>query len=65
MVKKDKAFWVDKPGTNAYTLHDAYYNSGLTTEKVMPREYFLDWKNSNSNRIIELCIIINSNKKYT
>ncbi|CAF4746313.1 unnamed protein product [Pieris macdunnoughi] len=36
MVKKDKAFWVDKPGSNAYTLHDAYYNYGMTTEKVLP-----------------------------
>lgn len=42
MVRKDKAFWVDKPGTNAYTLHDAYYNSGMATQKVMPREYLLD-----------------------
>ncbi|XP_022126182.1 uncharacterized protein LOC111000884 [Pieris rapae] len=36
MVKRDKAFWVDKPGANAYTLHDAYYNYGMTTEKVLP-----------------------------
>ncbi|CAH2103191.1 unnamed protein product [Euphydryas editha] len=36
MVKIDKAFWVDKPGANAYTLHDAYYNYGMTTEKVLP-----------------------------
>lgn len=36
MVKKDKAFWVDKPGANAYTLHDAYYNYGMTTEMVKP-----------------------------
>ncbi|CAB3225356.1 unnamed protein product [Arctia plantaginis] len=36
MVKKDKAFWVDKPGANAYTLHDAYYNYGMTTEIVKP-----------------------------
>ncbi|CAK1554076.1 unnamed protein product [Leptosia nina] len=36
MVLKDKAFWVDKPGANAYTLHDAYYNYGMTTEKVLP-----------------------------
>ncbi|CAH0716385.1 unnamed protein product, partial [Brenthis ino] len=36
MVKKDKAFWVDKPGANAYTLHDAYYNYGMTTEKILP-----------------------------
>ncbi|CAH0401968.1 unnamed protein product [Chilo suppressalis] len=36
MVLKDKAFWVDKPGANAYTLHDAYYNYGMTTEIVKP-----------------------------
>ncbi|XP_039764067.1 uncharacterized protein LOC120636588 [Pararge aegeria] len=36
MVLKDKAFWVDKPGSNSYTLHDAYYNYGMTTEKVLP-----------------------------
>ncbi|KAG6449109.1 hypothetical protein O3G_MSEX005888 [Manduca sexta] len=36
MVQKDKAFWVDKPGSNAYTLHDAYYNYGMTTEMVKP-----------------------------
>ncbi|XP_045510363.1 uncharacterized protein LOC123705566 [Colias croceus] len=36
MVQMDKAFWVDKPGANAYTLHDAYYNYGMTTEKVLP-----------------------------
>ncbi|XP_045784023.1 uncharacterized protein LOC123880126 [Maniola jurtina] len=36
MVQKDKAFWVDKPGANAYTLTDAYYNYGMTTEKVLP-----------------------------
>ncbi|KAM3968543.1 uncharacterized protein ACR2FA_011469 [Aphomia sociella] len=36
MMQKDKAFWVDKPGANAYTLHDAYYNYGMTTEIVKP-----------------------------
>ncbi|XP_013189036.1 uncharacterized protein LOC106133751 [Amyelois transitella] len=36
MVQKDKAFWVDKPGLNAYTLHDAHYNCGMTSEKVQP-----------------------------
>ncbi|XP_063633872.1 uncharacterized protein LOC134804687 [Cydia splendana] len=36
MVLKDKAFWVDKPGANAYTLHDAYYDYGMTTEIVKP-----------------------------
>ncbi|KAJ0183815.1 hypothetical protein K1T71_000238 [Dendrolimus kikuchii] len=36
MVQKDKAFWVDKPGTNAYNLHDAYYKYGMTTEMVLP-----------------------------
>ncbi|XP_053624053.1 uncharacterized protein LOC128682984 [Plodia interpunctella] len=36
MVQKDKAFWVDKPGANAYTLHDAYYNYGISTEMVKP-----------------------------
>lgn len=41
MVKKDKAFWVDKPGANAYTLHDAYYNYGMTTEKVLPSKIYL------------------------
>ncbi|XP_050361209.1 uncharacterized protein LOC126780631 isoform X2 [Nymphalis io] len=35
MAKKDKAFWVDKPGANAYNLHDAFYNYGMTTEKVL------------------------------
>ncbi|XP_026763002.1 uncharacterized protein LOC113521613 [Galleria mellonella] len=49
MVQRDKAFWVDKPGTNAYTLHDAYYNYGMTTEivkpphqEVFPRSYQYD-----------------------
>ncbi|KAJ2954325.1 hypothetical protein O0L34_g2581 [Tuta absoluta] len=36
MVKKDKAFWVDKPGSNAYVLHDAYYRYGMTTDLVHP-----------------------------
>ncbi|KAI5631865.1 hypothetical protein NE865_15424 [Phthorimaea operculella] len=36
MVKKDKAFWVDKPGSNAYVLHDAYYRYGMTTDQVQP-----------------------------
>ncbi|XP_072930286.1 uncharacterized protein [Epargyreus clarus] len=36
MVERDKAFWVDKPGANAYTLHDAYYKYGMTTEMVKP-----------------------------
>ncbi|XP_049884788.1 uncharacterized protein LOC126379863 isoform X2 [Pectinophora gossypiella] len=36
MVKKDKAFWVDPPGKNAYVLHDAYYRYGMTTEKILP-----------------------------
>ncbi|XP_023941804.2 uncharacterized protein LOC112048502 [Bicyclus anynana] len=36
MVQRDKAFWVDKPGANAYTLHDAYYNYDMVTEKVLP-----------------------------
>ncbi|CAK1588174.1 unnamed protein product [Parnassius mnemosyne] len=45
-VQKDKAFWVDKPGANAYTLHDAYNYYGMTTEvikpphqEVLPRSY--------------------------
>ncbi|XP_026499620.2 uncharacterized protein LOC113403327 [Vanessa tameamea] len=49
MVKKDKAFWVDKPGANAYNLHDAYYNYGMTSEKestphqdVFPHSYQYD-----------------------
>ncbi|XP_012548922.2 uncharacterized protein LOC101746303 isoform X2 [Bombyx mori] len=36
MVQKDKAFWVDKPGSNAYVLHDAYNSYGMTTETVIP-----------------------------
>ncbi|XP_048006233.1 uncharacterized protein LOC125241688 isoform X2 [Leguminivora glycinivorella] len=36
MVMQDKAFWVDKPGANAYTLHDAYYDYGMTTDIVKP-----------------------------
>lgn len=36
MVKRDKAFWVDKPGTNAYVLHEAYNNSGMTSERLKP-----------------------------
>ncbi|XP_045542050.1 uncharacterized protein LOC106719749 [Papilio machaon] len=36
MLQKDKAFWVDKPGANAYTLHDAYYNYEMTTERIKP-----------------------------
>lgn len=39
MVRKDIAFWVDKPGDNAYTLHDAYYDYGMTTEIVLPRMF--------------------------
>lgn len=39
MVQKDIAFWVDKPGDNAYTLHDAYYDYGMTTEIVLPRTF--------------------------
>ncbi|KPI91972.1 hypothetical protein RR46_08398 [Papilio xuthus] len=36
MLQKDKAFWVDKPGANAYTLHDAYYNYEMMTERIKP-----------------------------
>ncbi|XP_059062347.1 uncharacterized protein LOC131855123 isoform X2 [Achroia grisella] len=36
MVRKDKAFWVDRPGTNAYTLHDAYYSYDMRAEIVKP-----------------------------
>ncbi|KOB52014.1 Uncharacterized protein OBRU01_26684, partial [Operophtera brumata] len=36
MVQRDKAFWVDKPGSNAYVLHDAFYNYDMATEKVYP-----------------------------
>ncbi|XP_050683468.1 uncharacterized protein LOC126978562 [Leptidea sinapis] len=36
MVEMDKAFWVDKPGANAYNLHDAYMKSGMTSEKILP-----------------------------
>lgn len=39
MLQKDKAFWVGKPGANAYTLHDAYYNYEMMTEKIKPRKY--------------------------
>ncbi|XP_068618968.1 uncharacterized protein [Battus philenor] len=49
MVQKDKAFWVDKPGANAYVLHDAYYDYEMITETarpphqdVFPRSYQLD-----------------------
>ncbi|CAH1647661.1 unnamed protein product [Spodoptera littoralis] len=36
MVKKDKAFWVDKPGINDYTIHDSYIQYGICTEVVHP-----------------------------
>lgn len=36
MVKKDKAFWVDKPGINDYTIHDSYVEYGIVTEVVQP-----------------------------
>ncbi|CAH0578124.1 unnamed protein product [Chrysodeixis includens] len=46
MVERDKAFWVDKPGANAYTLHDAYNSYGIgaevlkpTPQAVFPRSY--------------------------
>ncbi|XP_021186968.2 uncharacterized protein LOC110373870 [Helicoverpa armigera] len=36
VVQRDKAFWVDKPGLNDYTIHDAYYNYGMVTKVVKP-----------------------------
>ncbi|KAJ8737681.1 hypothetical protein PYW08_000276 [Mythimna loreyi] len=36
MVRRDKAFWVDKPGVNDYVIHDSYHNYGLSTEVVKP-----------------------------
>ncbi|KAI8430811.1 hypothetical protein MSG28_000966 [Choristoneura fumiferana] len=36
MVKRDKAFWVDKPGANAYTMHDAHRDYAMTTEMIKP-----------------------------
>ncbi|XP_026727951.1 uncharacterized protein LOC113494030 [Trichoplusia ni] len=36
MVNRDKAFWVDKPGANDYTLHDAYYSYGIFAEVIQP-----------------------------
>lgn len=54
MVDKDKAFWVDKPGANAYTLHDAYYSYGMTTEKVLPGRcpfYLTGFNDRNRNQL--------------
>ncbi|KAF9419803.1 hypothetical protein HW555_003802 [Spodoptera exigua] len=36
MVTKDKAFWVDKPGLNDYTIHDAYNQYGIFPDVVRP-----------------------------
>lgn len=39
MVERDKAFWVDKPGANAYTLHDAFDTYEMKVGITLPREH--------------------------
>lgn len=46
MVNRDKAFWVDKPGANDYTLHDAYYSYGIFAEVVQPSKKDSSIKNN-------------------
>ncbi|XP_037978113.2 uncharacterized protein LOC105386482 [Plutella xylostella] len=36
MLAKDKAFLIDKPGADAYTLTDAYYHFGMVTDRITP-----------------------------